>query len=82
MTEKKYPGRTAKEFIIWGVPDGSTDETILHTKSQTQEEARKVIQTLENCYRCTDCRIQILDISQPANFAKIFAQTIERSPRT
>jgi hypothetical protein len=66
------------EFIIWGIDaaKGGTIEDILHTTCETYQEAKNCIQILEKKYGCKNCRIQIIDFSQPVNFANEFAKTV------
>ena len=56
-----------EEFIIWGYPPNGED-TLLHTKSKTMDEAKRVMVVLEEDHGCTNMRVQVLDISKPFNF--------------
>ena len=59
-----------QEFVIWGVAEGEKDENILFTKATTINEAKSVIKVLETKYKCTNCRIQVIDFSAGIDFTK------------
>ena len=59
-----------EEFYIWGVKDKEKDESILYTKCKNKEECLRVIKILENKYKCSDCRIQIMDLNKSFDFVK------------
>lgn len=60
------------EYVIWGVPPNEEHENVLHTKSASMEEAKKIAKILEKEYGCTKTRIQVLDLSAKPDFTKIF----------
>ena len=66
-----------KEWIIWGIPPNKREEEILFTKSKSSGEAKKVADLLTKKYGCKSVRVQTLDISKPADFAKDFGQTLK-----
>ncbi len=41
---------TNKEYIVWGVPHGKTDEEVLYTKAKSEGEAKKVAKILSTKY--------------------------------
>lgn len=53
------------EFPIWGTKPNEQIETLLYTKCISFNEALKVLNLLEKKYKCTKCRIQILDFNAP-----------------
>jgi hypothetical protein len=55
------------EFIVWGHAPNKNYEEILHTKSQTRQQAETVRTILENQHGCKNTRIQILDFSDTEN---------------
>jgi hypothetical protein len=55
------------EFIVWGYAPNKNYEEILHTKSQTRQQAETVRKILEDKHGCTNTRIQILDFSNMEN---------------
>lgn len=65
-----------KEFVIWGVPPNEEHENVLYTKATSLQEAIKISETLEKKHGCTNTRIQILDLSTPPDFSKIFKKSI------
>lgn len=61
------------EYVIWGIPPGQADETILlaepnGTPITSIEAARQYLKQLEAKHGCSKCRIQTLDGTLP-NFA-------------
>jgi len=56
------------EFIVWGVPKGETEETVLYTKAETEEEAKKVMKILKDDYGASKLRIHVLDLSEVPDF--------------
>lgn len=63
----------AKEYIIWGVPPGTSHEDLLHTKSKSMGEARRVCKVLETEHGVKKCRIQIFDPDEAPDFTNVFA---------
>lgn len=59
------------EYIIWGIPEGKTEEQVLFTKAATLWEAEQIKVIIEQRFKARNCRIQILDLSTPVDFAKI-----------
>ncbi len=57
------------EYIIWGKAPNQKDEEVLYTLSKTKVEAEKVISILKNKYGCSHLRLQVLNLSEPPNFA-------------
>jgi hypothetical protein len=55
------------EFIVWGYAPNKNYEEILHTKSQTRQQAETVRTILENKHGCINTRIQILNFSDTEN---------------
>jgi len=58
-----------KEYVIWGVPAGQTEETLLLEKVEgelitSRADAEKYKKVLETKHGCTKTRIQELDLSQ------------------
>jgi len=53
-----------KEFVIWGIPPGKTEEDLLYTKAKTEAEAKVVINNLVGIYGVTKARIQVLDLNE------------------
>ena len=65
------------EFIIWGIPPQQTTETLLHTKSTSIDNAKKVIGILETVHGCTNCRIQVLNPTDcPSRYWNGLTETI------
>ena len=52
-----------REYVVWGVPNGDTDERPLYTKAQTMERARQAKTLLETKHGATQCRIQVVDLA-------------------
>jgi len=55
------------EFIVWGYAPSKDYEEILHTKSETKQQAETVCKILENKHGCTNTRVQILDFNEAEN---------------
>ena len=51
-----------KEYVVWGVPKGETDEQVLYTKATTNDRATQAKKILET-KGCTQVRVQVLDMS-------------------
>jgi hypothetical protein len=62
------------EYIIWGVPAGQTEETILYSLARSEAEARRVIAVLEREHGCTRCRIHALDLRIAPDFRKVVSR--------
>ena len=59
---------TKREILVYGLPPGETREymeTILYTKAQTIEEAKRVAAALERNHGCTRVRVWEFDGSAP-----------------
>ncbi len=48
------------EYVIWGMPKGEQDETILYTKATSMDSATKIKTVLEKKHACTSVRIQVV----------------------
>jgi hypothetical protein len=64
------------EYVIWGIPPGQADETILLAEPNGKpitsiEAAQRFLERLETKHGCTRCRIQTLDGSLPNFIAAI-----------
>lgn len=55
------------EFIVWGFAPNKNYEEILHTKSETKQQAETVCNILEHKHGCTNTRVQILDFNETEN---------------
>lgn len=53
---------TTKEYVVWGVPKGETDEQVLYTKAETMERAQQAKTILETQKGCAQVRIQVVDM--------------------
>ena len=58
------------EYIVWGltanqVVDLDLNEQPLYTKAKSMDEAKKVMQILEENHNCHAMRIQVIDGSIP-----------------
>ena len=58
------------EYYIWGIKENEKHERILYSKCNNKEECLKIIRILQNKYKCSNCRIQILNLNKPFNFVK------------
>ena len=65
-----------KEYVVWGIPPGQKSETILFTKAENMQQAKKVVEILEKKHGCKECRVQVLDLSGPYDAKKEFTQAI------
>jgi hypothetical protein len=57
-----------KEYIIWGVPPKQTSETILVCEKanlKSMQHANDTVKLLTDKHDCKDCRVQIIDLSEP-----------------
>jgi hypothetical protein len=59
-----------KEFVVWGIPTGDTEEQPLYTKAPTRQRAEEIATLIESRGLATSTRIQELDLSTPPNFAE------------
>jgi hypothetical protein len=66
-----------KEYVIWGIAPNCTEENILYTKAQSEEEARQAMAILTKHHNCKNCRLQIVDLSPGYNSAKDFTKAIK-----
>ena len=63
-----------KEYAIWGIPEGQTEETLLCSQITTREHLQKA---LDYCNaHATKVRVQTLDLSQPFNASDAMAKAI------
>lgn len=76
---KKAASGADVEYIIWGIPLGEEHENVLHTKSKSMAEAKKIIKILEEEHGCTKCRVQVLDLTKAPDFSKIFSKRTARA---
>jgi len=65
MPPENHELQEDREFVVWGVPPGKTDEEPLYTKAKSKQEADKVCATLEKKHGCKKCRVQAIDMSIP-----------------
>jgi len=54
-----------KEYVIWGVKKGESDEEPLFTKAETLSDANKVKSILESKHGVSKTRIQTIDTDEP-----------------
>jgi len=54
-----------KEYIVWGIPKGDKDETILSTKCDNLKEANYMCNYFEDVFKVTKTRVQIIDFTKP-----------------
>jgi hypothetical protein len=72
-----------KEFIVWGIPEGKSEETLLLSEKagiKTIEQANNAIKLLEEKYGCKKCRIQIIDMSEGIS-ADDFINTLSKNKK-
>ena len=62
-----------REFAIWGIPPGETEETILYTKADSLEQAQRVAVALGARHGCSGVRVQILGEGE---IAKMFRAAV------
>ena len=67
------------EYIIWGIPPGEEHENVLHTKSKSMAEAKKIIKILETEHGCTKCHVQVLDLTKAPDFSKVLSKKTARA---
>ncbi len=65
-----------KEFVIWGIPPGQSDEQILFTKAKNRKEAERVMDVLTDKHGVKRARIQVIDLSKTVDFYDEFAKGI------
>ena len=53
-----------KEFVIWGIPLGKSEEEVLYTQCKSEDDAKQTINNLVGWFGVTEARIQILDTSE------------------
>ena len=68
--------QSKREYAIWGIPKGKTEDTLLYTKARSMGEARRVMKTLRNTYGARAMRVQVIDLSKPINFSDLFANIV------
>lgn len=66
------------EYVIWGIPKGKKYEEVLHTGCETMAEAKKVSEILEKKYKCTEVRIQVLNLNQPWDSVQSFLNSVNK----
>lgn len=60
-----------KEYVIWGKQKSNSgpfaEELLVSEKAGIKDmaHAKKTIEILETMHDCYDCRVQVLDLSQP-----------------
>ena len=68
-----------KEYIIWGKPPHSDDETLLVSETAgltSMEQAQRVIAQLTDIHGCTDCRVQVFTLGNGADVINAFKGAI------
>ncbi len=79
--EVESEGDGKKEYAIWGIPKGESDEKLLYTKATTFEEAKTYASVLEGKYGATKTRIQVLDMQEKPDFTNsITPEVINPAP--
>ena len=63
-------------YVVWGIPKGSTADTLLYTRARTMDEARLVMRTLRDTFGARAMRVQMIDLSKPVDFGATFANTV------
>jgi hypothetical protein len=54
------------EYVIWGIPQGASDETLLVSESaglKSMDHAKRVMAWLAKEKGCTACRVQVIDFA-------------------
>ena len=64
------------EYIVWGKTKDNKYEDVMYTQAQTMQEAERVCELLEAEYKVTETRIQILQIYDGTEVAKMFTNSI------
>jgi hypothetical protein len=68
-----------KEYIIWGKPPHSDDETLLVSETAgitNMEQAQRVIATLTDVHGCRDCRVHIFTLGNGADVINAFRSVV------
>ena len=68
-----------KEYIIWGKPPHSDDETLLVSETAgiaSMEQAQRVIATLTDVHGCRDCRVQVFTLGNAADVIRAFKSAV------
>jgi hypothetical protein len=73
--------RPPKEYVIWGIPPGETDEQPLYTRAKSMDDARDVMKILAAKHGARAMHVQVIDLSEPVDFGKVFAGTITQGKR-
>ena len=71
------------EYVIWGIPPGKTDETLLLVRPGNnpitcRETAERLLKILETQHQITGGRIQGIDLSTP-DMARAFVKDFFRA---
>ena len=71
-----------KEYIIWGVPKGDTEEKLLvseHGGIKSMEQAKQVCERLEKQHGCIKCHIQVMDLANtiPEDITHAFKRAVK-----
>jgi len=75
LDSKSRWSKKVKEYVIWGIPEGSEEDTLLLARVggeviTSRQEAEKYAKLLEGKYNATKTRIQEIDLSQELNWKK------------
>ena len=65
----------SREFIIWGKPPHSDDETLLVSETAgiaSMAQAQRVIATLTDVHGCRDCRVHVFTLGNGADVINAF----------
>jgi len=68
-----------KEYIIWGKPRHSDDETLLVSETAgiaSMAQAQRVIAQLTDIHGCTDCRVQVFTLGNGADVIDAFRSAV------
>jgi hypothetical protein len=65
------------EFAIWGAPPGEETETLLKSKIETDSDLEYWLNFVSE-KGCTGLRVQKIDLTEPVDFGKMFAKTINK----
>ena len=60
-----------KEYVIWGKAPNEEAETLLVSEKgniSSMLHAQRVVELLTTKHGCKDCRIQVIDLSQPCTW--------------
>ncbi len=63
------------EYVIWGRPPGSTEDTLLLVRVEGEPitdkaAAQRYVKTLEQKHGCTKTRIQEINLDSPLDFLR------------